>query len=84
MSIFIFRRDLRIKDNTAWNHMIENSKTIYPIFILTPEQIDNNVYKSNNSVQFMIESLKELGKEIKLTICHGDIVEVLSDIIILI
>ncbi len=81
MSIFIFRRDLRIKDNTAWNHMISNSKTIYPIFILTPEQIDNNVYKSDNSVQFMIESLKELGKEIKLTICHGDIVDVLNDII---
>lgn len=81
MSIFIFRRDFRIKDNTAWNHMIDNSKTIYPIFILTPEQIDNNVYKSNNSVQFMMESLMELKKEIKLTICHGDIVEVLSDII---
>ena len=27
-NIFIFRRDFRIKDNTALNHCIENSDTI--------------------------------------------------------
>ena len=57
MSIFIFRRDFRIIDNTAWNMAIKNSTTIYPIFILTPEQLTKNSYKSNNAVKFMIESL---------------------------
>ena len=73
MSIFIFRRDFRIKDNTAWNIMVKNEDIIYPIFIFTPEQIDNNSYKSNNAVQFMIESLLELKKTINLTLCYGDI-----------
>jgi deoxyribodipyrimidine photo-lyase len=82
MSIFIFRRDFRIKDNTAWNNMLKNSNNnIYPIFIFTPEQIKNNKYKSNNSVQFMIESLLELSNEIKITFCYGDIENVLIDII---
>ena len=81
MSIFIFRRDFRIKDNTAWNIMVKNEDIIYPIFIFTPEQIDNNTYKSNNAVQFMIESLLELKKYINLTLCYGDIEDVLKDII---
>ncbi len=85
MSIFIFRRDFRIKDNTAWNKMLMNENgPIYPIFIFTPEQIDGklNKYKSDNSVQFMIESLLELNKEIKLTFCYGEIIKVLNNIII--
>ncbi len=88
MSIFIFRRDFRIKDNTAWNEMIKNNEIsiakqiIYPIFIFTPEQISSeNSYKSDNSVQFMIESLLELNKEIKITFCYGDIEDVLNNII---
>ena len=87
MSIFIFRRDFRIKDNTALNAALNeahnNSTKIYPIFIFTPEQIDGKVnsYKSNNSVQFMIESLLELSKEIKITFCYGYIDNVLNDII---
>ncbi len=85
MSIFIFRRDFRIKDNTALNaslnEAIVNSTNIYPIFIFTPEQIKTNSYKSDNSVQFMIESLLELNKEIKITFCYGYIDDVLNDII---
>jgi len=82
-SIFIFRRDFRIKDNTGLNEAINNSNKIYPIFIFTPEQINDkiNSYKSNNSVQFMIESLLELNKEIKITFCYGYIDDVLNDII---
>ncbi len=85
MSIFIFRRDFRIKDNTAWNKMLMNEpkdNNIYPIFIFTPEQINGklNKYKSDNSVQFMIESLLELNKEIKITFCYGDIIKVLNNI----
>jgi deoxyribodipyrimidine photo-lyase len=81
MSIFIFRRDFRIKDNTALNEAIKNNDIIYPIFIFTPEQIKYNKYKSDNSVQFMIESLLELKRLINLTFCYGDIEDVLNDII---
>lgn len=64
--LFIFRRDLRIVDNNALQFLSELCEDIYTIFIFTPEQVgSSNKYKSNNSVQFMIESLKDLSNSIK-------------------
>lgn len=65
-SIFIFRRDYRIEDNRGLIEALKNSERVIPIFILTPEQLDKkkNKYKSNNAVQFMITSLKELNNEL--------------------
>lgn len=64
--LFIFRRDLRIIDNNGLNLLNEKCKNIYTIFIFTPEQVgSSNKYKSDNSVQFMIESLEDLAKEIR-------------------
>lgn len=68
ISLFIFRRDFRTSDNIGLATCVKNSTTVYPIFIFTKEQIgDENRYKSNNCVQFMLESLKELEKSIPLT-----------------
>lgn len=64
--LFIFRRDFRIKDNLALNKAHNECEQIYPVFIFTPEQVSNkNTFKSDNAVQFMIESLDVLEKEIK-------------------
>ena len=67
MNIFIFHRDLRLEDNTSLIKQTKQYGSLIPIFILTPEQIDKkqNKYFSNNAVQFMIESLKELSEKIK-------------------
>jgi deoxyribodipyrimidine photo-lyase len=63
--LFIFRRDLRIIDNKGLNLLNENCKNIYTIFIFTPEQVgQGNKYKSDNAVQFMIESLENLASNI--------------------
>ena len=64
-SIFIFRRDFRLTDNSGLIEAIKNSISVTPIFIFTPEQINKNSYKSDNAIQFMIESLTELEKKIK-------------------
>jgi deoxyribodipyrimidine photo-lyase len=64
--LFIFHRDLRIIDNIALNRAGELCDELYTCFIFTPEQVTSqNKYKSNNSVQFMIESLSELQSDIK-------------------
>ena len=64
--LFIFRRDLRVIDNLCLNLLAEMCNNIYTIFIFTPEQVGNaNDYKSNSSVQFMIESLENLSFDIK-------------------
>jgi deoxyribodipyrimidine photo-lyase len=60
-SIFIFRRDHRIPDNIGLIEALKSSEKVIPIFILTPEQLKNNTYKSDNCVQFMMESLTELN-----------------------
>jgi len=64
--LFIFRRDLRIVDNMGLLLANQKCKNITPIFIFTPEQVGKqNKFKSDNSVQFMIESLQDLYDEIR-------------------
>jgi deoxyribodipyrimidine photo-lyase len=63
--LFIFRRDFRVIDNIGLNLTNSICKHIYPIFIFTPEQVTGaNKFKSNNAVQFMIESLQDLSSQI--------------------
>lgn len=84
--IFIFRRDLRLFDNIGLIKALKTCDHIYPIFIFTPEQITNkNEFKSNNAIQFMIESLKDLDNELKknkskLHLFYGDNLKVLEEI----
>ena len=91
--LFIHRRDLRIHDNVTLSKQLSYivsggiEATFLPIFIFTPEQIneDKNQYYSNNLVQFMCESLKELYDEyqsfgIKMLFFYGDIIDVLKNI----
>lgn len=63
--LFIFHRDFRISDNIALNNAGVVCNKLYTCFIFTPEQVTNNKYKSDNSVQFMIESLNDLAIDIK-------------------
>ena len=86
MALFIHHCDLRISDNTTINHLISNNISFNPIFIFTPEQIINNPYKSENSIEFMIESLVDLEQQYKkyninLQYFLGDTIEVLEEII---
>ena len=64
--LFIFRRDLRIDDNMALHHATTQCENVFTCFIFTPEQVGpTNSYKSNNAVQFMVESLEDLAADIK-------------------
>ena len=82
-TLFIFRRDLRLIDNKGLNYALNNFKNVIPIFIFTPEQVQNNQFKSDNAVQFMIESLLDLDIELHkhksiLNFFYGDNLEVLK------
>ena len=87
-SLFWFRRDLRLQDNNALNHCIQNSKNIYPVFIFTPTQVsDSNKFKSDKSIQFMIESLQDLEEQLSkhngsLFTYYGKNNEILKNLII--
>ena len=64
--LFLFHRDFRIEDNLGINRALDMSDELYTCFIFTPEQVGkSNEYRSNNAIQFMIESLVELNINIK-------------------
>lgn len=82
--LFIYRRDFRVVDNIGLNTANSICKHIYPIFIFTPEQVtDENKYKSNNAVQFMIESLQDLMTQTNehLQCFYGDNNKIISYLI---
>ena len=73
-SLYIFTRDLRVNDNSALIEANKNSTRIAPIFVFTPEQVDKNKYKSSNAIQFMVESLHDLNKQLNngLSLFYGE------------
>jgi deoxyribodipyrimidine photo-lyase len=85
--LFIFRRDLRIVDNNGLNIAARTCKKIYTVFIFTPEQVSNqNKFKSDNAVQFMIESLQNLSQQIRqkggqLVCFYGNNDKIVNDLI---
>lgn len=77
-AVFIFRRDLRVEDNTALLSCLETHEKVYPIFVFSPEQIKPNEYRSEKAVQFMIESLFDLYESIRFQTYYGDILQILN------
>lgn len=64
-SLFLFRRDLRLEDNTGLIFALQSSQVVIPAFIFTPEQIEKNPFRSDHCLKFMIESLKDLENQLK-------------------
>lgn len=63
-SLFIFRRDLRLRDNTGLIEALKVSEEVIPCFIFDPQQLENNPYRADNCVQFMVESLTDLDEQL--------------------
>ena len=85
-ALHIFRRDLRIHDNTALNAARKLSKEVIPCFIFNDAQVAPHPYRSVNGLAFMIESLEDLAKEIRasggeLLVLHGSHHEVVAELI---
>jgi len=81
---FIFRRDLRIYDNTGLVEASYDCDEIIPLFIVDPRQMLHNNYKSEFASSFMINSLVELDAELrtkwdaKLNVFFGNAEEVIK------
>lgn len=87
-SIFLFRRDLRLEDNSGLLEALERSEEVIPVFIFDERQIDpkQNKYFGEKSFQFMCESLHELEADIdkrggKLQFFKGSYQEILKNIL---
>lgn len=85
-SLHIFRRDLRIIDNTALFEALGKSEEVVPCFIFNDAQVREHRYRSKNGLAFMIESLEELAESVtkaggKMLFCHGEIESVLRHLV---
>lgn len=57
LSIFWFRRDLRLEDNTALFWALSENKVLLPIFIFDPEILNQLENKSDRRVDFIHQAL---------------------------
>jgi deoxyribodipyrimidine photo-lyase len=86
ISLFIFRRDLRLEDNRGLIEALKQSDRVIPCFILDPRQLVDNNYKSDRAIQFMLESLQDLNAQLKqhkgkLYLFEGKAEEVVAQLI---
>lgn len=76
ISIFWFRRDLRLEDNTALNEALKGPYPVFPFFIFDPyildrlESDDARVTFLYNRIRSIRSQLEKLGST--LAIFHGD------------
>ncbi len=64
-SLFIFRRDLRLFDNTALQAACRESQQVDCCFIFDPRQVEEHPYLSRPGLAFLCHSLTELAEELK-------------------
>ena len=64
MTVFWFKRDLRIEDNTGLYHAIKESREVLPVYVLDDDILSS--YPSNSKrLGFFFDSLRKLNKELR-------------------
>ena len=61
-SLFLFRRDLRLTDNSGLNEALAGSEEVIPAFVFDPRQIEPHDYRSLPGLWFMSDSLASLNR----------------------
>ena len=85
MTIFWFRRDLRLFDNTGLNLSLLKSKDVQPIFIFDDDIIDE-LPKDDPRLNFIYHELFKINKELvsynsSLKIFHGNPLEIFKQLL---
>lgn len=84
-SLFLFRRDLRLEDNTGLIYALKNSQEVIPCFIID-SKIMSNFKNSTYRIEFLNKSLIDLDEQLKkekssLKIFKGDTKKIIKKII---
>ena len=86
VSIFWFRRDLRLNDNAGLYHALRSGKPVIPIFIFDETILSKLEDKHDKRVDFIHRSLADLKLELQnlgsdLRIFHGKPIEVYNQLV---
>jgi len=84
MTIFWFRRDLRLLDNIGLNLALSESKDVQPIFIFDDDIIDE-LFKDDPRLNFIYQELLKINKELlsynsSLKVYHGNPLKVFKEL----
>ena len=65
VSIFWFRRDLRLNDNAGLYHALKSGRPVLPLFIFDKEILNELEDKDDARVTFIYEAIVQLGRELE-------------------
>ncbi|MCQ6958245.1 cryptochrome/photolyase family protein [Mucilaginibacter aquariorum] len=65
VSVFWFRRDLRIEDNAGLYHALKSGNPVLPLFIFDKEILDKLEDKDDARVTFIYKTIEEINDECK-------------------
>lgn len=85
VSIFWFRRDLRIKDNAGLHHALESGFPVVPIFIFDTDILVNLDDKRDRRVDYIHQALENINSELgnynsRLSTFHGKPFEIFKSL----
>ncbi len=85
ITIFWFRRDLRLHDNVGFFHALKEKGNVLPIFIFDPEILDK-LPKNDARVNFIHDEISKMNSTLRskgsgVSILHGKPIEVFQDLI---
>ena len=85
VSVFWFRRDLRLDDNAGLYHALKERPQVQPIFIFDTRILDNLENRNDARVDFIHQSLVSLNDELikigsSLLVLLGDPVEIFENL----
>lgn len=86
ISVFWFRRDLRLTDNAGLYHALRSGKPVLPVFIFDTDILDDLQNKSDKRLAFIRDALINIQKKLKeldssLYVLHGTPLDCFKELI---
>lgn len=75
VSVFWFRRDLRLNDNTALYYALRSPYPVLPVFIFDPEILDKFPDKDDKRVAFIHQTIRTIDADLRK---HGSSLRVIA------
>ena len=83
VSIFWFRRDLRIEDNAGLFQALSEKDPVLPLFIFDTNILDRLPSKKDGRVEFIHQSITQLNKAIGGHLCvkYGNPIDIFKELL---
>lgn len=86
LTIFWFRRDLRLSDNRGLHYALQENTHVFPVFIFDTEILNNLESNKDQRVEFIYQTILELKRQLEelgtsLLVLHGEPSEIFSSLI---